>query len=144
MHFLQSFGLACAALPPPVALSPRLLVSFSALLLFQSVQVPVAVSILILPKPKIMLELSQTKTNSPFHVLYRLVSLYFSTARQVAFRGGSSINFGVLQNYPKESITIRCIKSKGFYCRLFLPKLHRNGDIIATSWVAKLSEQRAT
>ena len=30
----------------------------------------------------------------------------------------------------------------GFYCRLFWPKLHRNGDIMALARVAKLREQR--
>ena len=37
----------------------------------------------------------------------------------IIFRGGSRINFRVLQKFTKESVTIRCIKSKGFYCRLF-------------------------
>ena len=32
---------------------------------------------------------------------------------------------------------------KGFYLRLFWPKLNRNGGIMALPWVAKLSEQRA-
>ena len=43
----------------------------------------------------------------------------------------------------KKPITIRCVKSKGFYRRLFWPKLHRNRDIMALAWVAKLTEQRA-
>ena len=58
-------------------------------------------------------------------------------------RGGSRINFRVLQNFTKKSITIRCVKSRRFYCRLFWPKLHRIGDIMALAWVVKLSEQRA-
>ena len=37
----------------------------------------------------------------------------------IIFRGGSRINFRVLQKFTKDSVTIRCIKSKGFYCRLF-------------------------
>ena len=56
--------------------------------------------------------------------------------------GGSRINFRVLQNFIKKSITIRSAQSKGFYCRLFWPKLCWNGDIMALAWVAKLSEQR--
>ena len=56
--------------------------------------------------------------------------------------GGSRINFRVPQNFTKKSITIRYAKSKGFYCRLFWPKLNWNGDIMALPWVAKLSEQR--
>ena len=44
--------------------------------------------------------------------------------------------------YKKKFITIRCVKSKGFYCRLFWPKLHQNGDIMALVWVAKLRKQR--
>ena len=34
-------------------------------------------------------------------------------------RDRSRITFRVLRNVRKKSITIRCIKSKGFYCRLF-------------------------
>ena len=40
----------------------------------------------------------------------------------------------------QENITIRCVKSKGFYCKLFWPKLHRKGDIMALAWVTRLNE----
>ena len=61
----------------------------------------------------------------------------------ITIRGRARINFRVLQNFTRKSITIKSIKSKGFYCRLFWPKLHWNEDNMALAWVAKLSKKRA-
>ena len=61
----------------------------------------------------------------------------------VKSRGGSRINFRVQRNFTKKYITIRCVKSKGFFCRLFWLKLHRNRDIMVLAWVSKLSKQKA-
>ena len=54
----------------------------------------------------------------------------------------SGLISGCCKILQRKSITVRCVKSKGFCCKLSWPKLHRNGDIMALAWVANLSEQK--
>ena len=77
------------------------------------------------------------------YFLLKVINSIFLFAYITKLRGGSRINFSVLQSFIKKSITVRCAKSKGLFCRSFWPKLHWNRDIMALAWVAKISKQRA-
>ena len=79
-----------------------------------------------------------------FFCMVHWICLCIMWHTRLKYRAESRITNEICKILQTKSITVRCVKSKVFYCRLFWPKLHRNWDIMKLAYVAKLSEQRAS